>query len=233
MENILMEKIFDQHGAVIVCDMDGVLVDIDKPIYDHIINNEIYNKDYDKSFKDREAMDKREDAYVNNWIKLNDNKECENNLYNFIKDIDYSKLYPTNFTYFLIRKLEEDPTKKLYILTRCMEGAHIKKEKYIKDIFFGLEDRVHFLYVSFEKQERKSDAWEQVGIDYDIYIEDELYNIIDMLSLPIIDADKTKTRINMMPMFGYNYLDLTNTNTGKDFFIWYTRELIPFSANMY
>jgi hypothetical protein len=124
----------------------------------------------------------------------------------------------------------------LFILTRCFDGSEDEKESYIKEIFFGFDDRVQFVTVAFDNNESKGSKWDSMGFDFDIYIDDEIYNIMEMIKVPIKDTHATKKRVFMMPMFGYNYIPPTEISKiihNKNFLVWYDRALNVYNTNRY
>jgi len=199
-----------------VFDMDEVLVDISPMNYNYIRMN--WRK-YSLWFKDlgpmtAEQVLSRPEFYVDLWLlkdSINESPERDSTI-SFIKknifkdffsqDI-YSKLEPTEFARKTIMNksfIEHNRVNKVYILTRVVNDEMIAfKKKFVKKWFD--HPKVELIIVNLN--EKKSDVLKRNNVNWNIFVDDELKNIIDF-----VEAYDIKGKEFLIPKTGYNKMPL-------------------------
>jgi FMN phosphatase YigB (HAD superfamily) len=193
-------------GKVVVTDMDEVLVSIVVPIYQHMLDNKnYYSNNYDLrdklTYKD---LDNRNHPFVNKWLNIEYDREKHNNIMDFISnELDYMIIPPTQFCLLLLDMLRSKELDKLYVLTSIISETDIIKKQWLKLVFEEQYEKIVFLKVQWSTDNpiSKSEVWNQLGIDLDIFIDDDLTNIMD-----IANFSNTKGITILTPQYGYNHM---------------------------
>jgi hypothetical protein len=203
-------------SGVFIFDMDEVLVDIGEEMYTSIRHN--WRK-YNMWFKDLGPMTydqilARPDFHINKWLLKDEyknlpqekRKALTDKIYYFLdrdffsKDF-YSKLKPTEFA----RKTLMNPVfmdharvKKVYIVTRSTSPEMVENKKRFIARHFK-HPKVESVFVGIE--ENKSDAVKALGVNWNIFVDDELRNIRDFA-----ENFDLKGKEFLIPATGYNVM---------------------------
>ena len=97
--------------------------------------------------------------------------------------------------------IDSERVKKVYILTRYIPAAgNMKagKERFVKKFF----DHPKIEMILVPSKEKKSDAIKERGINWDVFVDDELQNIDDFIENMNIEGKEF-----IIPQFGYNKID--------------------------
>jgi hypothetical protein len=199
-----------------VFDMDEVLVDISPSNYNHIRMN--WRK-YNLWFKDlgpltAEQVLARPEFYTDLWLlkdSINESPDRDatislirkNLLKDFFSADIYAKLEPTEFAKKTIMNksfIEHNRVSKVYILTRVVGKEMIEfKKKFVRKWFN--HPKVELLIVGLD--EKKSDVLKRNNVTWNIFVDDELKNIIDF-----VEAFDIKGKEFLIPKTGYNKIPL-------------------------
>jgi len=211
MENLAKKR-------VIVADMDEVIVNIVPLwVYTAIVNKPMLEEYFDLDINySPEMVLQRETYLIQEWLKRKDVGEVPksimaifNSLYCKDKNF-YAKCPPTPMAMGLRESLNHDVLEKLYIVTHCFEGTEEWKRDWLIN-FFGTDDRIVFVPVPLS--EKKSDAFKELEIEYDVFIDDSLKNIKD-----VMENTNSFDKEFMIPKLGYNKRTEELTNLAKDYF---------------
>lgn len=200
-------------------DMDEVLVDISPMMYSTI---RMHWRKYSKWFRDlgpltKEEIHARDMFYVDDWLMKDEIKnlpeaeykkikqhvfrELVNDFFNF--DI-YGALEPTAFARGTIMNpafMDSDRVNKVFVLTRYITLAKNmpeSKRKFVKEWFN--HPKVQLVLVPSAK--KKSKAIKELGVEWNILVDDELKNIRDFIENMDIEGKEF-----LVPSLGYNQLD--------------------------
>jgi hypothetical protein len=196
-----------------VFDMDEVLVDISALQYSFIRNNWSFFSQYLKDLGPltKENILARPDFYIDNWLikdEFKEDKAVREKVKNFlIKEFFntnfYKMLRPTNFAAKTIMNkpfIEHTRVKKVYILTRTLSDEMSRnKDEFVKRYFN--HPKVEMILV--KSSEKKSDVLKRHNISWNLFVDDEIKNIIDFVSNLDI-----KGKEFLIPKTGYNKIPL-------------------------
>ena len=113
----------------------------------------------------------------------------------------YYSVLPMRMTRILQFALDTLPDyiSKIYVISECIKGTINDKTNAVNRVFGDYKNKVEFLY-SIAGEYTKSDILNYYNIDFDIYIEDKISNIVDM----IINHKGTANKEILIPAYGYN-----------------------------
>jgi hypothetical protein len=207
MENISGNFVFD---------MDEVLVDISPLQYKYIRYN--WRK-YNAWFRDLGTLSEKEVLdrplfYMNEWLLKDEilKSDEKNKVIAFIRkmlfddffsqDI-YSKVKPTKFAEKTIMNksfMDHKRVNKVYILSRCTgPEMEVFKKKFVAKHFS--HPKVEFLCVKIN--EKKSDVLKKHDVSWNLFVDDEISNIIDF-----VENYDIKGKEFLIPKTGYNKMPL-------------------------
>lgn len=186
-------RLRDGRNLIVATDMDEVLTDICPTWVEFMISNQkAFSKHFDlerfegKSKEEiREMVMNREVPYIDKWLKTSTEvpKVIEDLFYAMYTRNDfYSYCKPTKFAFYLKDMLNRGLIKELYVISHTMEGNKASKDKWLND-FFGSKN-VKFICVPFGPGVpyiSKADVINQEKIEYDVFIDDGVKNIIDVM----------------------------------------------------
>ena len=196
-------------------DFDDVLVNFSEIMYRAIRLNW---REFSRYFKDpgdisNQILMARRAYNLNEWLIRPEYVEYTSEQYSalqikimakfvekiFSKDV-YIDAEPTEFAKRTIMNpvyMENDNVSKVYILSRNItKTQNDSKEKFIKKYFNNSKVQ----YISVNKGERKSDAMKRCGIDFDLFIDDEIPNIRAVAE----DFSSLNKKEFLIPKYGYN-----------------------------
>jgi len=206
----------EQISGNFVFDMDEVLVDISPMQYQHIRNNWVRYSPWLKNLGPMtpQQVINRPIFFINEWMMRDEFKSPEEKkkamdavkgmLFNsfFNQDI-YALLRPTKFAQGTIMNksfIDHKRVNKIYILTRCTgPEMEVYKKKFL-DKYFS-HPKVEMLCVKMD--ERKSDVLKKNGINWNIFVDDEIHNIIDFAENFDLQGKEF-----LIPKTGYNSMPL-------------------------
>jgi len=198
-----------------VFDMDEVLVDLSPPQYSFIRMNWVF---FSRYFKDlgpltRKKVLDRPLFFMDDWLMKDEySDEKYQDIQKLVKDFIieryfssdlYAVLKPTNFAQKTIMNpsfIEHKRVNKVYILTKTInEKMTESKKKFIKKWFN--HPKVELVIVQLN--EKKSDIMKKNNITWNVFVDDDLPNIIDFVQ----NYDITGKEF-MIPKTGYNKMPL-------------------------
>lgn len=199
----------------IIMDMDEVLVNIAyKMLFKMKCNWRRYNRwlRYPDEIKTEKELYERDEFFLNKWLLKDEFKNLEKDVKEaLLKRINeemkkdcfplnfYDDLKPTAFAKKTLLNplyIDSNEIKKVYILSRYISEDQLEgKKDFIKKYF--CHPKIEFISVSSE--EKKSDSLKNLGIEWDLIIDDEIRNIKDFAT----EFDITKKEF-LIPRFGYN-----------------------------
>jgi hypothetical protein len=207
-----MEKMNNTSGVFLI-DMDEVLVDISPATYKFIRNNWRRFNQYFKdlgNLSDKEVINRDhffiDEVYIKDEYKQN--KEIKKMIVDilvnefFSSDL-YVNLEPTEFAKRTLLNpvfISHSRVKKVYILTRYINDDMLKsKEKFVNKYF--KHPKIEMIAVP--RTEKKSDYVKKHNINWNIFIDDELKNILDFVENLDINGKEF-----LIPKTGYNKMPL-------------------------
>ena len=198
-------------SEVIVADIDEVLTDISLKLYDFMyLNRDKYGKFYDLENYDLHRVNNRSHAFINAELQLSNSTEAHNSLMKYLTNFPYNLAGVNPIVEVLIDTLTTNKNKRLYVLSTTLGptleedgiGA-LQKMYFINRLFEGVSDQVTYLPVYWDKSETKSEVWNRDGEEtFDIFIDDDMKNIEDMMLNTEYDANHIK--LFFIPKFSYN-----------------------------
>jgi hypothetical protein len=199
-----------------VFDMDEVLVDISPLQYSFIRSNWTYFSMYFKNMGPLtpDQVLARPVFYMDEWLVKD---EYKNNGYedlkstvrsfmvkNYFETDMYGNLNPTKFAQRTIMNkifMDHSRVNKVIILTKTVSDKMTEnKKKFIKKWFN--HPKVETVIVQLN--EKKSDILKKHGLSWDLFVDDDLPNIIDF-----IENYDIKGKEFLIPKTGYNKIPLT------------------------
>lgn len=203
------------NSQIIVMDMDDVLVDLSYEMYQRIRKN--WRK-YSIWFGDRGLLTSKQVSErflynISEWLikkEYGADKEKYIKTMNMIfdeicKDVFNETLYdyllPTEFAQKTLMNpnyIDNENISKVYILSRSItDGQKESKERFVKKYF----NHPKIELIQVERKEDKGQALLNRGINWDLFVDDEIKNIIS-----VFDAykDRISGKNFLMPSMGYN-----------------------------
>ena len=203
--------------AIIVMDFDDVLAPLSIGLYHNIRKNwRIYSRWFvdlgelsDKEIMDRKFYSMIEWMVKKKFINLTSKeysalilevREMFNQTF-FNKD-PYEGMEPTEFAKKTLLNplyIESDNIKHVYIVSRNVsEMQDISKRRFIEEHFTNPK----ISYISVERLQKKSDIIKENNINFNMFIDDELPNIRDIVE-NISDIERKEF---VIPKYGYNVM---------------------------
>jgi hypothetical protein len=97
--------------------------------------------------------------------------------------------------------INSEEIKKIFILTRYFSEEQLEgKRKFIKKYFNNPKIEL----IPVEKDEKKSEKIKNLGIDWDLFVDDEIKNIQDF-----VENFDIKKKEFLIPRYGYNKMPLS------------------------
>ena len=187
--------------SIIISDMDEVLTMI-SPLWTYLIktNEHIFGEYFDLDFDySIETVLNRDTYYLNQWL-LKNNVELPNDVYNEFLSLytDTPDFYPkcrlTNMGQTLKVLLDRGEIERIYVITKVIKGTEEYKQEWVAK-HLGITN-VTFISVYGGN---KSEVINEMNIDYDIFIDDHLDNIEDVL-----ENTDSFDKSFFIPNYGYN-----------------------------
>jgi len=198
----LLEKLSNlKNKKKIATDMDEVLTLI-SPLWTYLLlENKTHFSEYMDLDFDYSMMHvlNRDEYYLNNW--LSNGKELPEEVFDLFlglyKDNDkfYSNCRITNFGMTLKILLDRGEIEHIYIVTKVIEGTEDYKKRWVAK-YLGTEN---ITFISVDGDTKKSEAINELGIEYDLFIDDCLDNIYDVLK-----NTNSYNKSFFIPKYGYN-----------------------------
>lgn len=201
-------------SGVFVFDMDEVLVNIGPLFYRTIRMNWVKYGPYFKDLgplTDKQILE-RKLSHFDQWLLKDEYKNLPEEEYNKLMkkirymfkvdffDVDvYSRLKPTEFARKTLMKktfINHIRVEKVYILTRCVGNKMPEyKRKFVKKWFN--HQKIEMIVVP--ENSSKADVLRKKGVNWDLFIDDEIKNIADFAEKLNIDRKEF-----LIPRLGYN-----------------------------
>ena len=203
--------------AVVVMDFDDVLAPLSIELYHNIRKNWlIYSRWFvdlgelsDKEIMERKFYNMLEWMIKKKFIKLSSNEysavilevsEMLNQTF-FNKDV-YDTMEPTEFAKRTLLNplyIESNNIKHIYIISRNItEMQDISKRRFVETYFTNPK----ITYLSVEKYQKKSSIIKENNINFNMFIDDELPNIRDIVE----HIDNIERKEFVIPRYGYNVM---------------------------
>jgi hypothetical protein len=218
-----MDFLYDLKGNL-VFDMDEVLVNIFPTVYAYYITNQKKFEEYISprrlteddmdGINNRKNSDLRFELLKPEILSLPEQKlkevlkkiknSKEDKLY-WKSDI-YKHLSPTDLgrTLMYTSVIDKDDIKSVTILTYSSSDELNRHKQNFVDRYFK-HPKIKMVPVNGfgrDSKIKKSDVMKKTGIDWDVFVDDMPYNIMDFAE----NYDNIKDKMFLMPKFGYNKL---------------------------
>lgn len=203
--------------GIFVIDFDDVLVYLSKKMYSNIRENWRLYKEYfwDPGELTNEEIQSRQFYYMNEWLIHKKYIDLEPGQYSticlktwelfvktfFCRNDIYDDLKPTEFARKTLMNplfIDSNIVSKVYILSRNITLSQSDSKKRFIEKYFN---HPKISYINVTTNESKADVLIKNNIDFDVFIDDELKNIRDVV-------EKFKGNIKgkefIIPHYGYN-----------------------------